>query len=493
MAISPANKYPRAFITVIFGAGRQSPLTAPRKILLTGYAARVGGSQGVSADNVLQPLPSVDDAIYWFGGGSEIHQECVAVFDEAKDATVYGISYPEAGGGAYQEQTLTIATTSVLGGTLSLFVNGQQVDTPILPAMTAADQATAVYTNLSKYKNLPCYCPTAPGGATVVFRWKHKGLRGTQFKLRYRVDTITGTTYSIASTNAGATDADPSSALDAVATKRFHYIVCPDPTSDATVGIGRFMQYINNRADPLIGLRGQLACATTDTYANAVTLATGINMHRFWPIWCRNAEDTVARIAARWAAWVVNGTASDPTANLCNTTLNSLYGPVLISDHISEAEATNALNNGLTCIRFTEQDQPFIPRPITGRSQDVNSNPDYRTLDIGKVLEPDFLGDFFDSDIPVTFQGYKLEDDAPNGEGQPLLKVMTPSLFRSYLAGILVGEFRAQRAKNPQSFIDGGELQCFINPNNAQRLTCDLPLDVIDILAQIEMIIRQVG
>jgi len=503
MPISPANKYPRAFITVKYGAGRQSPLSAPRKVLVVGYPAVVGGSTATGTNGIVYPLPSVDDAITYFGGGSEVYEGADAALNQDAATALYGISFAEAAGGTYTEWTLTIANQATLGGTLSLYVNGRVVEIVITAGQTANDQATAVYNTFIKYKNLPVYIDQAPGAAVVTFRWKHKGARGTQMTLRYKVEGITTSTYTLVQSQAGITDANPNTgALDKIAAKDFDYIICPDNTSSATVGIKQFVTYADNRADPLTSLRGVIVAATKDTYANAVTLATAVNAHRCFLIWARNFEDSTMRIAARYGAAVASGTSADPTANINFLKLKSVYGPVLESDWITEIEATNALNNGLSCARFTPQGACFVPRPITSRFQDVNGNPDYRTLDVGKVLMPDYMADFWEQDIPVSWEGYKLRDDDPNDNGEPMEKVCTPKLFKSYLAGGLRREYKLGRLKNPEVYINGegtggggngGQLDVKIHASVDSRLVCDVPLDIIAIFAQAEMTLRQVG
>lgn len=510
MTISPGNKYPRAFIDVKFGAGKSSPLTAPRTVLIMGYQALVGPSQGSALPNVVYPIPSVDDAIALFGGGSEIHQGADAALDQVLDTTLYGVAFAEvanpamASATSFSQWTLTPTGASVIGGVFYLIVDGVEFPVSILDGMSVADQLTAIYAEIGKYKNLPVWMPAAPSSTTLGFRTKHTGLRSNQHVIRFRVEGITGTSYAITQTVTAVNDGNPQTCFDAINQQDFDYIVCaatePAPGASPNPGITRFINNVNSRAQPLVGLRGVLVCAMKDSYANVVTNALGVNAHRCFLLWCRDAEDFSMRIAARYAAAIALGTSSDPTANLCNTAMVNLIGPQLKSSWISEQEATQALNNGITPLRFNRQGSCYVTRPITSRFQDLNGNPDYRTLDIGKVLEPDYIADYLASDIPVTWAGYKLRDDDPNDLGQPLDKVCTPKLFKSYLAGILRTEYSLNRLKNPEPYINGdgsgsiqGVLRCYIHPVVGWRIVADMPADVIDIFAQQEITVRQVG
>lgn len=510
MSISPGNKYPRAFIDVKFGAGKSSPLSAPRTILVMGYQALVGPSLGTALPLVWYPCPSVDDAIALFGGGSEIHQGVDAVLDQVLDSTVYAIAFPEvadptsASASSFSQWVLTPTLASVIGGVFYLIIDGVEYPIAINDTMSVADQLTAIYTEMAKYKNLPIWMPAVATSTTLTFRAKHTGLRANQHVIRFRVEAITNTSYAIVQTPTAVNDGNPQTCFDAIGAQDFDYIVIAAtetaPSGNASVGITKYATNVNNRAQALIGLRGVLVCAQKGSYASTITNSLGVNAHRVWLPWVRNAEDFSMRIAGRYAAALAAGTSSDPTANLCNTPLTNLIGPLLKSDWITEQEATQALNNGVTPLRFSRQGACYVTRPITSRFQDLNGNPDYRTLDIGKVLEPDYIADYLASDIPVTWAGYKLRDDDPNDLGQPLDKVCTPKAFKSYLAGILRTEYALNRLKNPEPYINGdgsgsiqGVLRCYIHPVVGWRIVADIPADVIDIFAQQEITVRQVG
>ena len=486
MTIAAGNKYPRAFFSVVFGSGKSSPLAAPKKLLCLGYKT----SAGTTAVNTASPITSTDDAKAQFGGGSEIHHMAKAIFDEVADATVYGLAYEEAGGGTAAAKTITVTNASTLGGNLALYCNGERVDVTIDDAMSANNQAARINSTLNALTDLPFTCTVLNNVVTAT--WKHKGARSNQFALRYVVESITGSTYAIADTVAGATDSNPGTALDTIANDDYDIIITGANVNDANTGINRVLQYVNNRADPLVDLRGVVIAATLETYANAVTLATSQNAHRLFLMWCRSAEDTTWIIAAKAAAQIANGTSSDPTANLIGTEFKTFHGPFVSANKISQNEATQALNNGLTPIRFNRQNAAYMVRPITSRSQDVNGSPDYRTLDIGKVFMPDYFADKLDSDIPITFKGFKLKDDsADTTSAQPIDKVLTPKFFKGYLIGSMNEEEQLGRLKNVAA--NQSLVKVSVHPSVPSRLVADVPLDVIDLAAQFDVTLRQVG
>jgi len=505
MGISPANKKPGVFLTVSFGNGPQASGAAPRRIVFLGYAKKVGQGQAQAGiDLTFQgPLESPDQAATFWGWGSEMHQQVDAAIDQDGDVTLFGVSYPEAVGGAYSETTITIAGNNGLAaGSLLLYVNGnpRYVEVPIPAGATPAAQATAIYQAFQTRKELPCYAPTPPAGAACVIRWNHKGARGNQLVVRYVADGISGSTYTIAQTNVGATDSDPSAAFDVFAAEDAAFIVCPDQSTSTSVGLPRWVQYANQRADPLNGKRSVIVAACTGSLATATTLSTSVNAHRCTIAWCPGAEDTAGRIAARYAVYIVKGTELDIAANLIKggidgTVLRNFRGPYDDSLRITDQQATAALNVGLTPI-MTYKRQPTVGvvlRPITSRFQTIDGNPDYACLNLNCVLVPDDIANDLDTDIMITFAGWKLADDDPTEPNdEPIPYVLRPSIFDEELKRKL--RIRAARGQlvRVEAMIAAGLVRSVIHPMNPDRmLTANLPLQVINWFAQWEAVLRQ--
>lgn len=144
MALSASFKIPGAFITMIFGAGSQSPLEAPRTVVIIDY-----GTKGEL--NKAIPLSSADEAGNTFGFGSHIHLATKAFFDEYTFGTLYGCRYAEAGGGIAAEYTLTAVGNATLGGSLYLDINGiAAIEIPV----AAGDLQAAILQNAVNALNI---------------------------------------------------------------------------------------------------------------------------------------------------------------------------------------------------------------------------------------------------------------------------------------------------------------------------------------------------
>lgn len=499
MSISPANKRPAMFLSVQFGKGPQSSGAAPRNIVLTGYAKKVGSGVATIADNTLYgPIISEDEAAAQWGYGSEMHLMVREAFEENQDVTLWGVSYPEAVGGNYAEQTLTITGASVLGGSLLIQIQGylRLVEVPISPGMSANDQATAVYNEMVKIRDLPVYCPTAPVANTVLFRWNHKGARGNVFSPRYEASGITGSTYAFGVTTVGTTDSDPSTALDALASFGCKIIVCPDNSASLSVGVPRWVQYANDRADPLIGHRGIIVAGHTGSLGTATVVSTAVNAHRCTIAWCKSAETQPYALAARYAVFIIKGTDEDIAANIAGKEWANFRGPVSNSNRITNAEETAALNVGLTPIKTfpTQLTVGKISRPITTRFQTVDGNPDYACLGLQCVLVPDDIADELEINVPIHFEGYKLADNDPNEPNQDgIPNVLTPALFDDFLFERLRERGAKGQLVNVETIIASGAIKSKIHPSNSDRLlTPNIPLQAIGHFLQWEAVFKQV-
>lgn len=497
MAVSASNRYPRWFLSVAFGKGPQASAGLRREILIMGYQKTIGVGQGSAIDNYLYgPILSTDDAANLFGYGSEIHDMVSAVIDQSSDVTIRCISYPQpAGSTNYAIDTFTATGTATAGGVLRFYVQGnlRYLDVVIDSGMTPAQQATRIYNTFLTRKDLQTSIVTVPAGSSCAFRWNHAGLRGNVQTIRWTVFGITGTTYGIARTQSGLTDSDPSNAFAAVAAVDFDFIVCPDNSTDTSVGAPAFLANINARAVDISGLRGILVCGHTGSLGAVTTFATALNAHRAAIAWCRNAEATPGRIAAQYACYILKGTDLDISANLIGGELVNWRGPVLDSDRINQTEATAALNVGVCPIEtFANQTTVArVVRPITSRFQDLTGNPDYACYNITQVLVPDSIADELQTDGPKAFAGYKLMDEEDD-EDEPLPGVMTPRLFDDYLYGILRARAGSAQIVRVEKAIQSGLIKSKIHPQNPDRmLVPNVPLQVINWFAQAEINITQ--
>lgn len=478
--ISPSYKVPGLFITVGFGQGALSPLNAPRKVIACDY----GTSTGTVAVNTPTIIFNADDAAVKFGPGSHLHLGAKAFFEEYPEGTLYGLRYAEAAGTA-AEFTITIATNAGSTGAYYVDVNGlPEVEVPVDSGATPTTQATNGTALLNARSDLPLTFTSNVGVITGV--WKHKGARGNQAKIRI-TSNVSATTYVVAQSVVGATDGNPATALDAIQSADYDFIVTGADVTSSTTGLTPFVARTVLRAGPLVGLRGQCIGASNASYATAAALALAQNEPRAQLVWCRSADLFTIEMACKMAAVRAFEEGIDPAVNLDYRKFKAWRGPFTPSDKITIPEAAAGLNNGLTSVIDGK-----IVRSITTRFQDALGGPDYRVLDTAKVAVPDYIADVLASDwVAKGYQNWKARQDSTDQKAQD--KVLTPIIVKDW---ILTWLYQAQNQR--PIVLEGVDdlrdsVVVTLGTVVPGRFDGDVPLNVIEGAHQFDLGIHQIG
>jgi phage tail sheath gpL-like len=198
-------------------------------------------------------------------------------------------------------------------------------------------------------------------------------------------------------------------------------------------------------------------------------------------------------IAAKTSAWRAKYRQNDPTANLIrngggNRFFSVWRPPFLDKDRISKTETNAGLNAGISTIRYTRQGKAFMVRGITTRFQDINGAPDYRTLDDIKVDMLDWFADDVSTNFTIRFPNYKLREDSGL---PPADEVADPRLIRSWIFDMLKGYELKGWVKNVDKW--GPLLKVSIPGTPSGRAVASVPVDVIDLFAQLVVDAYQIG
>lgn len=525
--LSASRKTPGVNFAVVLGGAGTSAGLAPRKIILLGNmiaTAITGASPSFSCAagtaTVAEPVfvPSADDAATLFGRGSELHRMTIATFAQYPDASLYACPVADAGGTA-ASVVLTFATTASAAFTVRLRLCGNVYDVPVASGDTATVIAAAVADAINDAQDLPYTAQNSSGAVTITA--KNTGPRGNTLVVDAYFVSSTGaeTRITTSSTSSGAgttgtwssngtlgseltlasgaTQDTFANALTAIEPVRYDRIVgaCIDSTN-----IGRIVTHVNTQAGPTVQKLEQAVVGCADTYSNAVTLATGQNAARLqvvWhfatvlPAWEVAAQQCAARLAGdALAGGTLVGEASDPAANLIGVELVSVPAQRVVADQPTATEIENALNNGLTPLAPSGSRPGYtaVVRPITSRSL-RSGVPNYAVLDTSTVTVPDYVADYFRSDLAVTYAGCKLAPDNANGSPPTAPRVVTPSIVRARIAQGLTEMEQDAILVNVEDNLD--LLVVEIDGSTPSRLNCEIPAAVIPPLAQVFGNVRQ--
>jgi phage tail sheath gpL-like len=529
--VPPSRKTPGITFNVVLGGPGSSSGSATKTLILLGNmigTAITGASPALSVAagtaTVVTPVfvASDSDAQTLFGAGSELHRMALAVFAQYPDASLYACPVADAGGIA-ASGVLTFTTTASAAYTVRLKLCGQTIDVPVASAATATVIAAAVADAINDANALPFTAQNSVGAVTVTA--KQTGPRGGVIvvdayfvpagsTLETRITTNStssgaGTTGIWSSTSTlggeitltnGATQDSFANALAAINPTRYDRIVCA--CIDAT-NADLVVAELNAQAGPTVQLLEQAVMATSATYANAVTLATGRNASRMQVAWHHASvlppPDVAAQVAAArlagdaYAGGSLVGEASDPAANLDGVNLATVPMQRLPADRPTGTEIENALNNGLAVIGTSALRPGYgaLVRSVTSRST-ASGVPNYAVIDTAYVTVCDHAADDLRSYLATELAGAKLGAD--DASGNPVTRapnVTTPSAIRSLIFGRLK-TYESDAILRDVSLNDA-LLVVEADGTTPGRVNCEIPCEPITALHQVAGNVRQLA
>ncbi len=529
--VPSSRKTPGITFNVVLGGPGSSSGSATKTLMLLGNmigSAITGASPALSVAagtaTVATPVfvASDSDAQTLFGAGSELHRMALAVFAQYPDATLYACPVADAAGTA-ASGVITFATTSTAAFTVRLKLCGQTIDVPVALGDTATVIAAAVADAINDALTLPFTAQNSTGAVTLTA--KQTGPRGsvivvdayfvpTGSTLETRITTNStssgaATTGTWSGTDAlggeitlknGATQDSFANALAAINPTRYDRIACA--CIEAT-NADLVVAELNTQAGPTVQLLEQAIMATSATYANAVTLATGRNASRMQVAWHHASvlppPDVAAQVAAArlagdaYAGGSLVGEASDPAANLDGVNLATVPMQRLPADRPTGTEIENALNNGLAVIGTSALRPGYgaLVRSVTSRSTAAGV-PNYAVIDTAYVTVCDYAADDLRAYLATELAGAKLGAD--DASGNPVTRapnVTTPSAIRSLIFGRLK-TYEADAILRDVSLNDA-LLVVEADGTTPGRVNCEIPCEPITALHQVAGNVRQLA
>jgi phage tail sheath gpL-like len=494
--IANDNKVPGTYIRVSLGAGARSAADSTQHVVLFGNKT----SDGSMVVETEYDCFSIDEARSLAGNKSELACMAEQALLANPGCSLKLMAITESAG-TKASATITIggAATATTAGTVEVSVRGRVIEVGFAAGDTLATIATAVRDAINNMTFWPVVASVASAVVTVTAA--NFGPRGNFISLRTRIiESGTGitSTASAGYLASGATSDSPATALAVQAGLRRKFLVCP--YSDST-NIGSFKSHVDAQDEPEIGARKWVICATHETIANTTTLATGINFPRVQLAWMRNSDMTPGEIAAGVAAFRAMQESTAPRFNYDGVIIPGFLPHYSKSDIATNSQLKAALNNGITPLATVGAGEVNFVRCITTKSQDTTGKPDYRVLDIHKVVVPDYAADVFEVGYPDRFGGMAASDDPAEGKLPPA-DVATPSIVRDYVFEVL----NALEGEGSDSLgIIGGLLDLGSVAANEKQVIVELskisqgrfninsPINVIELAHQFAHEIRQTG
>jgi phage tail sheath gpL-like len=533
--VPTSRKTPGINFNVVLGGPGTSSGAAAKSIMLlgnmlpsaiTGASPTLSVAAGSASAATVVSVPSEADAITLFGQGSELHRMTKQVFAQYPDATLYACPVAEASG-TRASAALTFVNAATAAFTIRMKICGVVFDVPVASGAAIATISEAVADAINDQADLPVTAQFALGVTTITA--KQKGPRGnwiivdayfvaagSTIETRITTSAVTspgatttgqwsgnGTVYGNTTADevplgSGATQDDFTAALAAIEPTRYDRIVvaCVEATNLALV-----VTHVNTNAGPTVQLLEQAISGTTDTYANAVTLASARNASRLQVVWHYASVIPPWELAAQVAAARLNGDAglggfrageaSDPAANLDGIDLASVLMQRVPADRPTATEVENALNNGLTVVSASSSRPGYgaLTRSITSRSL-ASGVPNYAVIDTAYVTVCDHVADDLRSYLTSQLAGAKLGADAANG--QPASRapnVTTPSIIRSLILAKLYSYEESGITRDVT--LNASLLAVEADGVVSGRVNCEIPVEPITALHHVVGNLRQ--
>lgn len=530
--VSASRKTPGINFNVILGGPGTSAGAATKRIVLLGnmLATALTNSSptfsvaaGTATPEEVVFVASESDAKALFGQGSELHRMAARVFEQYPDAAVYACPVAQVSG-TKASGVLTFATSAGAAFTVRLKLCGQVIDVGIASGDTATAIAAAVADAINDAADLPFTAQNSSGVVTVTA--KHDGPRGNWLivdayfvpngsTIETRITTSSTTSPGASTTGiwsstgalggeitltSGATQDSFANALTAIDPQKWDRIVgaCVEATN-----IGRILTQVDNDAGPTVQQREQVVVGTSDTLANATTLATGRNSSRcqvVWhhaspiPPWECAAQVCAGRLAGDASAGgVLVGEASDCAANLDGLELATLVSQRVVADQPTATEIESALNNGLAVLAPSgaRPGRVALVRSITSRSL-ASGVPNYAVIDTAYVCQVDDCADDLQSYLTSLLRGAKLGADGADGNpAARVANVTTPSIIRSAISARL--KYREANGWMRDVDANASLLVVEADPVVSGRVNCEIPCEPITGLHNVAGNVRQLA
>lgn len=487
------DKVPGAVSDLKFGQGASRVSDIPRLCIITG----MGLAAGTIASGVIKQIFSLEDAMTFWGTGSEIARMAEAAL-AVDGVNLYGCSTDEPSGGSVATAHLVVGGTWSTSGVIVLHIAGRVLEV----AVGATDSVTVVGESIEDAIEaiVNIFCTAVNTTGDVLLTTLNKGARSNQHIVHVDLTRApSGLTCSITGGSAlsnggkpftgGAGVDDVADFTDPEFVGWYQYV--GSAQNDAT-NAALLETHLNAKAAPF-EQRTEFAVMAHNTYATGLSVAqTTLNNALFQMCMFEGSRNHPSQIAAVWAAYrsvsenLDRTVLGNPNQRHNGAVLPGILGYFSTADIPSRTEQKVMLNSGLTPISDKNGDAVVV-RSITTHCLNGTA-PDYRVLDTGQAVTPQRVREFFDllwTDVHSVANEY-VGPNPPAGE-QPPEGMSTPATWRAEIE-INLREFERANLVTDVS----GNLPT-VEYSTAKRLMADIPVVVTPQNHQVGHLIRQVS
>ena len=397
-------------------------------------------SSGTATAGKAVQVRSADKAKKLFGNGSPaaVMAEEFLAHNTTEELFILPIAEPSAG--TKWTRNFTVAAANAATGSVTVTINAKELYAAVAEGASANDVASAIVAAINGADNCPVEAevveatentPVAVKLSSVV-----KGITGN-----FNTVAITSGAVGVAVTAQAATlgtlSPEIETPLKNLGSVRYHYLASEFTDAKNLKALANelddrytAMRQIDGRC--FIALSGELGdVSTADTLLYA---AQSINCPHIIPVPRGTAPQHPAFWAAAWCAVVSRCLADDPAANTTDIEINDL-----VTDEFSFDDRQALLAAGICTYRVDTTGNVLVERVVTSYTENSDGARDTSYLDMQVVETVSAIRTYINQLARKRFKTWKLARTNENfGAGS---KVMTPAVWRSFLAEVYQSHF----------------------------------------------------
>ena len=461
--VPSGTRKPGAYVDINTRAAKVGLATTVDKVLLCGLKRSTGST---AITNELTRCYSPDEAKTLFGTGSPLALMVEAVLTENPYlAELWVLPEAENGAGTVAAGTLTVTSTGLTGGVLTVYIGHRSVQVFIAATDTNNTIAGAIQAALTSHKEHPFAYTVATNVVTCTALCK--GAYGNQFVLR-GVYTGTGLTITIVQPTGGA--GDPNLSTDLVAAVPVQFDVIVSMFNDATnlAALKSHLDTISGAMEqrPGVGIAGHVGSTS-----NSIALAAPLNSGRVMIAAYRGTRTHPMELAAAVAGALAFE--SDRARPLNYWELQAVVAPDAPSNYYTRTEQESLLMNGITPLMVGPALVTQIVRTVSTYTLDTYGSADDTLLDIQTIRVLDAVRYAVRTKVLQELGRAKLADQAktPN--------TTDPTQIRALIYGVLL------QLQNDVGYLENVEankdrLIVERDLSSATRINVRIPSDIVD-------------
>jgi phage tail sheath gpL-like len=405
-------------------AGAQSDI---KKALMIGYQLSTAGAENGKPLNIL----SGSKAHQLFGCGSPAAIMAETFLSLNKVEELYVLPIPEPEAGTPWKAKFSVSASNVVTGAVYITINGQTYDAAVSAGSTAAAVAAAIVARINSELTLPVIAEVDTENASIVYVMSNvKGTAGNYNAVTIHAEAA-GVTIGASQVTQGTGVTNIKPFLTGLGETRYNFIAShfddiPNikASSDELESRYEAMRQIGGRM--YIALSGETGSKTEPD--SMLYQAEAVNSPHLILVPRGKNPDLPCVWAAAWCAAACRILADDPAANTYDTKVTGLIGGV----DYGFWDRQKLLEAGIATYRLDTTGNVLIERLVTSYTENADGGRDTSYLDVQVTETVDAVRTYINAEAKKKYKDWKLAGTEENFGAAA--KVMTPGVFRSFLA-----------------------------------------------------------